>query len=53
MRRGETAKYVQGLATMADLYQAFDRFAASLAAQYVQSPTSATQVLNLWFCKPA
>ncbi len=33
MRRGETAKYVQQLGTMADLYEAFDHFAGSLAAQ--------------------
>lgn len=33
MRRGETAKYVQQLGSMADLYLAFERFAASLAAQ--------------------
>ncbi|KAK9915479.1 hypothetical protein WJX75_009807 [Coccomyxa subellipsoidea] len=33
MRRGETAKYVQQLGSMSDLYLAFGRFAASLAAQ--------------------
>ncbi|CAL8468888.1 g8429 [Coccomyxa elongata] len=33
MRRGETAKYVQQLCTMADLHQAFDRFAGSISAR--------------------
>lgn len=33
MRRGETAKYVQQLGGMADLYEAFHLFASSLATQ--------------------
>ena len=34
MRRGETAKYVQLLGNMGDLYRAFELFSGRLASQY-------------------
>ena len=38
MRRGETAKYVQQLRCMGDLYEAFDLFAGALAKRCAQAP---------------
>ena len=37
LRRGETAKYVQQLRCMADLYEAFDLFASALAKKCASS----------------
>ena len=38
MRRGETAKYVQLLGNMGDLYRAFELFSGRLASQWVATP---------------
>ena len=42
MRRGETAKYVQQLRALPDLYTAFDLFAASLMQKCAPACRGAT-----------
>ena len=42
MRRGETAKYVQLLTNMGDLYRAFELFSGRLAKQYAPQPRTHT-----------